>query len=80
MSIRPMLTVVVVFAAVSVAAVPVSAGEEPRASDPDLTIGVVPQRDYDGFDTALMAAAGVDSVRIWLPWSQVEAVRGRYSW
>jgi hypothetical protein len=77
---RPLLAVVAVFVAVAVAAVPASLGEEPRASDSDLTIGVVPQRDYDGVDAALMAAAGIDSVRIWLPWSQVEAVRGRYSW
>ena len=77
---RPLLAVVAVFVAVAVVAVPVSAVEVPRASDSDLTIGVVPQRDYDAVDTALMAAAGVDSVRIWLPWSQIEAVRGRYSW
>jgi hypothetical protein len=28
----------------------------------------------------MMSAAGIDSVRIWLPWSTVEARRGQYVW
>jgi hypothetical protein len=62
-------------------ALAVASGGNARATrEPEVTLGVVPQRDIDGFDTAMMAAAGVDSVRLFLAWSQVEEVRGRYDW
>jgi hypothetical protein len=79
-SARSLIAVVSALVAAAVIAVPLSAGDERRTSGPAPTIGVVPQRAYDGFDTAMMAAAGVDSIRVWLPWSQVEADRGRYDW
>jgi hypothetical protein len=77
---RPLLTAAAALAATAIAATAIAAGDQAKTGRSDLTIGVVPQRDFDGFDTAMMAAAGVDSVRIWIPWSQVEAVRGRYDW
>jgi Beta-galactosidase len=43
-------------------------------------LGVVPQRDVDLADTALMRAADIDSIRIWFSWGQVEARRGDYDW
>jgi hypothetical protein len=43
-------------------------------------LGVVPQRDVDLADTALMRAAHIDSIRIWFSWGQVEARRGHYDW
>jgi hypothetical protein len=52
------------------------------ASEPPggVTLGVVPQRDLDLTDTALMRAARIDSIRTWFNWGQVEAERGRYDW
>ncbi len=59
-------------------------GERPeRASRAagDLAIGVVPQRDELGVRQARMIrAAGVDSVRLWLPWSGVELERDTLNW
>jgi hypothetical protein len=52
------------------------AGEPPEG----VTIGVVPQRQVDGHDTAMMRAAGIDSIRLWFSWGAVEQERGHYNW
>jgi polysaccharide biosynthesis protein PslG len=60
---------------------PLVAADDPPADDaPRVMLGVVPQRDLDDNDTVLMRGAGIDSIRIWLSWSQVEANRGEYDW
>jgi polysaccharide biosynthesis protein PslG len=58
----------------------VSARDQRSVPDHGLTLGVVPQRDFDAVDTALMGAAGIDSIRAWFSWGQVESQRGRYDW
>ncbi|MFL5869445.1 MAG: hypothetical protein ACJ75R_00050 [Solirubrobacterales bacterium] len=73
---RPLLAAL---AASLIVAAPGAAIDEPPAR-PQLTVGVVPQRDYDSVDTAMMDAAGIESIRVWLPWSQIESVRGHYDW
>ena len=45
-----------------------------------LRIGVVPQRPLAPGETARMAEAGIESVRVWLPWAAVEGQRDRYEW
>jgi hypothetical protein len=45
-----------------------------------VTLGVVPQRQFDLVDTRLMSAAGIDSIRTWFSWGQVEQRRGDYQW
>jgi hypothetical protein len=55
-------------------------GDEWSTPPGGVTLGVVPQRDLDRTDTALMSAAGIDSIRTWFSWGQVEAQRGRYDW
>jgi hypothetical protein len=52
----------------------------PPDAPPKVTLGVVPQRDLDDSDTVLMRGAGIDSIRIWLSWSQVESNGGHYDW
>jgi hypothetical protein len=58
----------------------VSADDAPPPEPPRVTLGVVPQRDLDDSDTVLMRGAGIDSIRIWLSWSQVEPNAGHYDW
>lgn len=69
----------VVVVAVLAALVPASAGGE-SANPPELTVGVVPQRPYGDSDTKGMTAAGVESVRVWLSWAQIEPNRGIFNW
>jgi Cellulase (glycosyl hydrolase family 5) len=57
-----------------------SGDSDAEGEPPGLVIGVVPQRDFEAADTALMRAAGIDSVRIWFSWGQVEERRGDYYW
>lgn len=46
-----------------------------------LRVGVVPQsNDFSSKDARMMASGRVESVRVWLPWSGVEAERGTYDW
>ena len=52
-----------------------------QTSPPEsFTFGVVPQRAYDRSEADLMRAAGIESVRFWMSWEQVEADRGAYDW
>lgn len=60
--------------------VPAGAGGVEPGDPPHLTIGVVPQRAYGDADTRSMLMAGVDSVRMWISWSQVEPTRGKFDW
>jgi hypothetical protein len=55
-------------------------GDDAAGSPGGVTLGVVPQRDLDLADTALMRAARIDSIRTWFNWGQVEAQRGHYDW
>jgi polysaccharide biosynthesis protein PslG len=60
-----------------------SDGEEtgPLGEPPEpVTIGVVPQRPFDGYDTSLIRAAGMDSLRLWLWWGEIEQEPGQYVW
>jgi hypothetical protein len=45
-----------------------------------MRIGVVPQRALAADETERMTAAGIESVRIWIPWASVEGHRDRYDW
>jgi hypothetical protein len=60
------------------------AGAGAGSSVPDdpapLTIGVVPQRSYDDSDTREMTAAGIESVRVWFSWAQIEGTHGTFDW
>jgi Beta-galactosidase/Glycosyl hydrolase catalytic core len=40
----------------------------------------VPQRQLDIQDTEMMRSAGIDSLRLWFSWGQVEQERGQYNW
>ncbi len=74
--------VVAAILALAVVSAAIGAGADgPSASDDRQTLlGVVPQREIGDHDTELMAAAGLDSVRLLMPWSTIEVVRGRYEW
>ena len=54
-------------------------GDEPGEPEP-LTIGVVPQRPYGDSDTRKMTAAGIESMRVWLSWAQIEPNQGVLDW
>jgi hypothetical protein len=56
-----------------------AADTPPRESETP-AIGVVPQRPFDADETEAMTEAGISSVRVWLPWAQVESERGRLDW
>jgi hypothetical protein len=56
-----------------------AAAAVPRGEDP-LAIGVVPQRSYDDGDAERMGDVGIESVRVWFPWSHVERRRGELDW
>jgi hypothetical protein len=58
----------------------VSAEQAPSTGGPRVSLGVVPQRQLDDSDTVLMRAAGIDSIRVWISWAQVEAHAGQYDW
>jgi polysaccharide biosynthesis protein PslG len=45
-----------------------------------LTIGVVPQRQFEVDETSVMRDAGIGSIRLWFSWGQIEPERGRYNW
>jgi hypothetical protein len=45
-----------------------------------LTIGVVPQRQFDVEETSMMRDAGIGSIRLWFSWGQIEQERGQYNW
>jgi polysaccharide biosynthesis protein PslG len=78
-SVRAVLaTIVVGVLALGVAGGCGSSGSE--ETGPGVTIGVVPQRQYDVHDTSMMDAAGISSLRLWFSWGQVEPERGQYSW
>jgi polysaccharide biosynthesis protein PslG len=74
---RPLVAVI---AASAIVAGPAAGADQLPTTGSRVTIGVVPQRDYDDSDTAMMSAAGIDSIRVWLSWSQIEAIRGHYDW
>ncbi len=59
---------------------PASAGGVDTPEPHELSIGVVPQRAYGDSDTRNMEAAGVESVRVWLSWAQIEPNRGVFNW
>ena len=56
-----------------------SSGDARRAAN-DPVIGVVPQRSFDPADLERMRKAGIESVRIGIPWSNVERDRDTYDW
>ena len=78
MAAATLRTALVALAALLVPAA--GAGGDLWPEDGMLTIGVVPQRAYDEKDTEAMADAGIESVRVWFPWSHVESQRGAYQW
>jgi Beta-galactosidase len=60
---------------------PAAATRGGGSNGPDaLTIGVVPQRAYGESDTRSMRSAGIESVRAWLSWAQVEPDAGEFDW
>ncbi len=63
-----------------VVAAPHAAGNEVPDESGELTIGVVPQRAFDHSEAKLMTDAGIASVRVWLPWMQVESKRDDLDW
>ena len=66
--------------AVAIAIAPPSAGGVDPADPEEMMIGVVPQRSYADGDTKKMTAAGIDSVRVWFSWAQIEPNRGTFNW
>lgn len=57
--------------------------EEPLAgtTDPErMRVGVVPQRPVAEGETERMRRAGIDSLRLWIPWAAVESTRDHYDW
>ena len=67
-------------------AVPGAAWSAGAAEDRSLSgaggtlLGVVPQREINGRDAELMTDAGIDSIRVLVPWSAIESERGSYDW
>jgi hypothetical protein len=53
---------------------------EPPAAPDGLAIGIVPQRGIGPGEPGRMRAAGIDSIRYYLSWRQVEGERGHYDW
>jgi hypothetical protein len=53
-----------------------AAGEAPEG----VTIGVVPQRQLEADETSAMRDAGIDSIRLWFSWGEVEQERSQYNW
>jgi hypothetical protein len=80
--VRPLIAAIVVAALVLGGHAGHSRGQSGDAAGPPggVTLGVVPQRDLELADLALMSAARIDSIRSWFNWGQVEAQRGRYDW
>jgi hypothetical protein len=52
-------------------------GDDPSAP---FVFGAVLQAPLDADEGELIRGAGIQSVRLWLPWAQVEAQRGTYDW
>jgi hypothetical protein len=50
------------------------------AAQADLVVGVVPQRSLEPGEGVAMRRAGIEWVRMWLSWAEVEGVRGQYDW
>jgi hypothetical protein len=48
--------------------------------DPELVLGTVLQRAFDRHEGELMHDAGIESVRFWLSWGEVEAKRDEFDW
>jgi polysaccharide biosynthesis protein PslG len=46
----------------------------------DLVVGVVPQRGLEPGEGVTMRRAGIEWVRMWLSWAEVETTRGKYDW
>jgi polysaccharide biosynthesis protein PslG len=69
----------VALVAFALLAAPAGGDTPPRKSETP-TIGVVPQRSFDDSETQAMNDAGIASVRVWLPWAQVESERGQLDW
>ena len=65
--------------ALMLTAIGTAGGTAERGSERPL-IGVVPQRSFSSGEVERMRRAGVESVRIGIPWSQVEASRDAYDW
>ena len=47
---------------------------------PQLVLGTVLQRELEPSETYQMRDGGIESVRFWIPWSEVEAERGKFEW
>src|SRR3712207_5722574 len=43
-------------------------------------VGTVPQRDLERDEGGLIRDAGIESVRVWLDWSEIESKPGIYGW
>lgn len=76
---KPTLVLATIVAAVLLVP-PTAAGENPSSDPPQLAVGVVPQRAYADGDTKDMAAAGIESVRVWFSWAQIEPNRRVFNW
>jgi hypothetical protein len=57
-----------------------SSEDSGSAAEPPVTIGVVPQRQFDAGETSRIRDAGIESLRLWFSWGQVEPERGQYNW
>jgi hypothetical protein len=69
--------------AVTVTVASAASGEpsaEPAGRSADLVVGVVPQRALEPGEGFAMRRAGIESVRVWLSWAEVEPTRGVYDW
>jgi Beta-galactosidase len=75
---RLLLGLAIIVATIALA--PTTAGGVDPGEPRELTIGVVPQRPYADQDTRGMAAAGIESVRVWFSWAQIEPNRGFFNW
>ena len=59
---------------------PAGEGGEYTDYDEELRIGTVIQRELNPYEPSLIRAAGIDSVRFWLRWSQIESEPGEFDW
>jgi polysaccharide biosynthesis protein PslG len=50
------------------------------AGDSGLAVGAVPQRPLEPGEGLVMRRAGIEWLRVWISWAEVEAERGEYDW
>jgi hypothetical protein len=53
---------------------------ERRAAEPELAVGIVPQRPLEPGEGHAMRRAGIEWSRVWINWAGVEERRGSYEW